>query len=568
MAEQDNRLKVVLCLHMHQPEYRDLDSGEYQLPWTYLHAIKDYVDIAYHLEATPKARAVINFAPVLLAQLDDYATQIESWQNEGTALSDPLLSALTANTLPSDVSARIALLSACLRANELRMVERFPPFKELTEVALEMNTSSRAGYLSEQYFADLLVWYHLAWLGETVRRTDLTARRLIEKGANFDFDDRRDLLALIGRLLGSIIPRYAALAREGKVELSMSPYGHPIVPLLLDFECAHESIPDAAMPAADGYPGGRESATEQLRRGMDAFRAHFGVEPKGCWPSEGAICTGTIELLSEAGFAWAASGEGVLSNSLRHAGQEPGADNLFHAYRVAEHATRCFFRDDALSDAIGFNYQQWHADDAVADLIHRLKSIRDDREQPAERVVSIILDGENAWEHYPDNAYYFLSALFETLSAQSELHLTTFSECLAQPVAEFELPSLVAGSWVYGTLSTWIGEGAKNRAWDYLVEAKREVDSASHGGHLTARQSEEVRRQLAVCEGSDWFWWLGDVNPSESVAAFDSLFRMHLQRLYRLMAVEVPPHLNGPLGTYAEGDATVGVMRRSSIQHE
>jgi len=568
MLKDDDRLNVVLCLHMHQPEYRDLETGEYQLPWTYLHAIKDYVDIASHLEATPHARAVINFSPILVVQLHDYASQLKSFQSDGTSITDALLAALAVRSMPSNVGQRQALIGACLRANVQRMVERFPAYKALTEIAVEMNTPARVGYVNDQFLTDLLVWYHLVWLGETVRRTDLSVRRLIEKGENFDYEDKRELLALIERLLESIIPRYAALARAGKVELSMSPYGHPIVPLLLNLESARESMPDATLPAAERYPGGRDSALGHLRRGIEVFRTHFGLTPSGCWPSEGALSTATLELLSETGFTWAASGEGVLSNSLRDAGFEPGGANLFHAYRVGETSTKCFFRDEAISDAIGFSYQEWHADDAVADLINRLKDIRASREACAQNVVSIVLDGENAWEHYPENAYYFLSALFEKLSSEPGLRLTTFDDCLKHSVSEFALPALVAGSWVYGTLSTWIGERSKNLAWDYLCEAKREVDAVLAAGRLQAPVVEELRRQLDVCEGSDWFWWLGDVNPSESVALFDSLFRRHLRRLYKLMAVKAPSHLDESLSLHAQGSDSVGVMRRSSAPHD
>ena len=568
MTSDEERLNVVLCLHMHQPEYRDFANGEYVLPWTYLHAIKDYVDIAAHLEAAPDARAVINFAPVLLTQLDDYARQIRAYANCGEGLSDPLLNALATPAITSDLPSRAKLIDATLRANQQRMVERFPAFRALCEIAAVLNTPERLGYVSEQFLIDIVVWYHIVWLGETVLRTDLTARRLIDKGREFDADDRRELLALIGRLIESVIPRYAALAGESKVELSMSPYGHPILPLLLDLKSARESVPEASLPTAENYPGGRERALEHLKVGREVFRRYFNSSPIGCWPSEGALSDATLEMLSETGFDWAASGEGVLANSLKRAGYEPGPDTSNFAYQVADHHTRCFFRDDALSDAIGFSYQDWHADDAVADLIHRLNEIRANTPDPDRRVVSIILDGENAWEHYPENAFHFLSALIHRLSTEPGLRLTTFKECLQRPVAQLELPSLVAGSWVYASLSTWIGEAAKNRAWDLLIEAKREVDAGLAAGQLSAEGSRAVLDQLAVCEGSDWFWWLGDVNPNEAVALFDSLFRTHLHRLYELLDVQAPVGLDEPLSVYAQGDVEVGVMRRSGARHD
>lgn len=341
----------------------------------------------------------------------------------------------------------------------------------------------------------------------------------------------------------------------------MSPDEHPILPLLVDFNAARESLPDASMPVSERYPGGMERAREHLASGLSLFESTFDTRPAGCWPSEGAISTATLKLLEEAGFAWAASGEAVLRHSLRDAGREPSPAETNVAYQIGEGRLHCFFRDDALSDAIGFDYQSWHADDAVGDLVHRLLAIREGLETPAHRVVSIILDGENAWEHYPENAFYFLSALLTRLTEHPRLNLTTFAECL--PVVETRrLDALVAGSWVYGTLSTWIGEPAKNRAWDLLVEAKERTDEVLAAGIAEPRRG-DVLKQLAVCEGSDWFWWLGDAHPSEAVLRFDELFRLHLKRLYQLLDVPPPAHLEEPLSALAAGESA-SVMRRAA----
>lgn len=564
----DAPLRVVLCWHMHQPEYRDLLSGEYQLPWTYLHAIKDYTDMAAHLEAVPGAKAVVNFAPVLLEQLDDLAGQIQGFIREGPPIRDPLLRALAAERFSAEKGARAALVAAALRSNQNRLIERFKPYERLCEVARSISSPEEAHYLSDHFIADLLTWYHLAWLGETVRRNDPRVRALIEKGRDFSLEDRLRLLALMGDLIAGLVPRYRALHERGQVELSLSPYAHPIVPLLLSLDCALEAMPDAPLPALTGYPEGDETARRHVTEGIRVFERYFGFVPEGCWPSEGGVSEATLRLFDELGFRWAASGEGVLRHSLE-AFSEPFDPSTRHRpYRLADCNLHCLFRNDELSDDIGFNFADWHADDAVGQLVDRLESIVSECDTPGERMVAVILDGENAWEHFPENGYHFLSALYTRLARHPQLELSTFSECVAAALPTAELSGLVAGSWVYGSFSTWIGESAKNRAWEMLADAKRAL------GRASARLSPDARRraehQVMICEGSDWFWWLGDSNPNQSVNDFDRLFRLHLRNLYRMLDEAPPDYLDQPIavgGGEAEAEPEAGGVMRRSAEH-
>jgi len=549
---------------MHQPQYQDPVSGSYQLPWTYLHGIKDYVDMAAHLEAVPEARAVVNFAPVLVEQLSDYAAQIRAHLADGSPICDPLLAALDSPAAPSGNDERLALVNDCVRANRRHVIERFPAYRRLAGMVDWLDGDPAAMmYIDDQFVADILTWYHLAWMGETVRREDPRVRGLQEKASGFTVEDRRHLLSIIGELLEDVPGRYRALAEGGQVELSMTPYAHPIAPLLLDFGAAREALPDSPLPEAGGYPGGEDRLRWHIERGQGVFRDHFGITPSGCWPAEGGVSEATLGLLSEYGFAWAATGEGVLGHSLGKAydkyGDDPGA-SLCHPYRLGEEGTACFFRDDELSDLIGFQYSDWHADDAVSDLIHRLEAIRKAVADQQDPVVPIILDGENAWEHFPQNGYHFLSGLYRQLAEHPHIELTTFGEALGADVAVNHLPRLVAGSWVYGTLSTWMGDKDKNRGWDMLVAAKEAFDQAVADG-LDGEALEAATEQLAICEGSDWFWWFGDYNPADVVRDFERLFRLHLSRLYRLIGAEPPEYL---AHTFAHGSgqpAHGGVMR-------
>lgn len=558
------KLKLVLCWHMHQPEYRDLQTGEFKLPWTYLHVIKDYVDMAAHLEAVPEAKAVVNFAPILLEQIEEYANQVNGYLRNGSAIADPLLAALIAQTIPEDTEDRWKLIKDCQRANRDRQINRYPAFKKLVEMTewLEQNYESLR-YVNAQFIYDILVWYHLAWMGETVKLTDSRVKHLIAKGSGYSLRDRIEIVQIIGELLANVIRRYKVLARKGQIELSVTPYAHPIIPLLLDFNTTHEAMPDAPLPELDNYPGGEERVRWHLEKGVQTFRRFFGSKPKGCWPSEGSISQETLKILSDFGFNWAASGGSVLHNSLTQAeNKEPTGTH--HPFNLKNTKIACFFRDDGLSDLIGFEYSKWHANDAVSDLIHHLENIA--AHEPGDKVVSIIMDGENAWEYFPDNGYHFLTALYSRLASHPEIDLTTFSDCLKNKSVVKPLSTIVAGSWVYGTFSTWIGSSDKNRGWDMLGEVKYAFDKALASNSLTDKQVQQAEFQLSICEGSDWFWWFGDYNPGEAVSSFEKQFRLNLANLYRLIGEEPPAYLALSF-TQGSGDPEMGGAMRPGAEH-
>lgn len=561
------RLRVVLCWHMHQPEYQDLITGEHVLPWTYLHAIKDYVDMAVHLESQPGAAAVVNFSPILIEQLRDYSAQISAWLRAGEPIRDPVLALLTAGGIPQDPKLRAAAIRACLKANRERLIERFEPYNNLVDLAATFLEQDAAAYASHQFVLDLAVWYHLAWLGETVRLGDPRAQELIAKEKDFTAADCRQLIEIIGDVIAALLPRYRRLLGSGQVELSLTPYGHPILPLMLDFASAHEALPSLELPAEREYPGGEDRARWHIARAIQTFVEAFGVRPRGCWPAEGSVSRATLALLDDFGFDWTATGEAVLRNSLVASGTPDGESSvglLHRPYQLAGGRVRCFFRHDALSDLIGFTYSSWHGDDAAANLVDQLEQLATGLSDTAEHVVAIVLDGENAWEYYPYNGYFFLRSMYEKLANHPRLQLTTFSRCLAEGVPARELGTLVAGSWVYGTFSTWIGHPAKNRAWEMLCEAKRAFDRVVVEGSLSDEEQLAAERQLGICEGSDWCWWFSDDNPTESVQAFDALYRRHLANLYRILKEAAPATLAEPIAHGGGTPEAGGVMKRSA----
>ncbi len=576
MSANDQRLKIVLCWHMHQPYYLDPVHQRYVLPWTYLHAIKDYVDMVWHLEQCEGAKAVVNFTPTLLDQIDDYASNISSylrfipnkWISVGPRLKDPLLATLVKKRIKS-VDDRKNIVHACLRANQDRLINRFEHYRQLADFGrILLAHPEYLQHVNDNYFSDLVVWYHIAWLGESVKRTNRFVQGLMAKRTGFSYQERVGLLQLIGELVGSIVKRYKKLHQQGRVELSVTPYGHPIMPLLLDLKSAREAWPDVELPSMVAYPGGYERSLWHIRQGIKTFEKRFGFRPEGCWPGEGSVNDQTLELLHEAGFKWTATGENVLKNSVNlDANKHLGPEYSTHGIYQFRDGINCFFRDDGLSDEIGFTYSDWHADDAVANLIHHLQNIRAAQQNNHNALVSIILDGENAWEYYPENGYYFLSALYKRLSEHPDLRLATFSECLRekQNIKTYTLNRITAGSWVYGTFSTWIGHRDKNRAWELLIEAKKTYDKVLASRKINLSKLRRLEKQLAICEASDWFWWFGDDNPGVSVKDFDMLYRMQLEYLYKLLSQVAPDSLAEPVSR-GGGDALHGgVMKPGKV---
>jgi alpha-amylase/alpha-mannosidase (GH57 family) len=560
---QQNKLNVVLCWHMHQPQYRC--DGIYIRPWTWLHAIKDYTEMAAHIEAVPNARAVVNFSPHLMTQIDDYARLIRRLLDSNQATGDHILDAL-GGLFPQGHSEQEILVRSCLRSHDVNVRQRFETYDHLCHLAEQ---ALEKGNLPDQDdISDLLVWYCLVWMGEFMRSEAPLAGRLMEQARGFNTGHRLALLELIGTEIAGILPRYRRLAESGKVELSVTPWSHPILPLLIDFDSAREAMPDVELPSRT-YPEGEERCSWHLQQAIEYFELHFGFRPAGCWPSEGALSERTLQLIQQHGFKWTASGTNVLQNSLGNNHQESPQHLLWTAPTQDrdEQALVCIFRDDELADLIGFSYSQWQAVDAVNDLVYRL-------EQALERAgtqgnntptVSIIMDGENAWEYYPENGREFLSMLYERLSSHSRIQLSTFSDLL-ESVPLQPLPGLTAGSWVYGNFSVWIGHPAKNRAWDRLIEARLAVDEAIAADQAGLLPVEQVLEQLSVCESSDWFWWLGEEGRAQDGPAFDELFRLQLKALYRLIGVPSPDVLDQPVDdTHCRHSAegATGTMREA-----
>ena len=543
--------------HMHQPDYRHPESGHFVLPWVLLHAIKDYSDMACHLERHPGIRCTVNFVPVLLDQIEDYCDQLATRQ-----WRDPLLR-IAAHPEPDALSAddRDWLLDMAFRCHAPTMLEPFAPYRRLRDLLafVKVQDANTLSYLSGHYYADLATWFLLAWSGESLRRDGRAVPELMAKGDAFTLADRERLLAELGDVLRNLIPRYRALGERGQIELSCTPANHPLAPLLIDFNAAREAWPESPLPSAPEYPGGRSRVESHLATARASHEQRFGKAPSGLWPAEGALSAPFLNQIADAGFHWTASSHGVLKHS---AGNQALTTIPWQAPEGTPGDITLFFRNEHLSDLIGFEYANWHGRDAAQHFMTELKAIhiRDN-----DALIPVFLDGENAWEYYPYNAWYFFSDLYGTLEKNTAIRTVTLSEAAnVHRTRRTRLPRLTAGSWVFGTLSTWLGNPDKNRAWDLLCEVKQCADRALQGNRLTADERSAVVQRLAVCESSDWFWWLGDYNSPQSVACFDSLFRENIKSLYRLLHLPVPVSLDHPISHGGGAPESGGTMRRAT----
>jgi alpha-amylase/alpha-mannosidase (GH57 family) len=328
---------------------------------------------------------------------------------------------------------------------------------------------------------------------------------------------------------------------------------------MLDFNAAREAWPACPLPAAPEYPGGRSRVADHLSAAQESHQRRFGQAPAGLWPAEGALSQPFLKQIAEAGFQWTASSHGVLKHS---AGNDARTTVPWQAPEGTPGDITLFFRNEPLSDLIGFEYANWHGRDAAQHFMTELKAIH---LQDAHNLIPVFLDGENAWEYYPYNGWYFFSDLYAALEKSTSIHTITLAEAaITHRERRRRLPRLTAGSWVYGTLSTWIGNPDKNRAWEMLCDAKQCADRALDNVRLSDETRREVIRRLAICESSDWFWWLGDYNSPESVASFDKLFRENLKALYRLLNLPLSASLDHPISKGSGEPESGGTMRRAT----
>ena len=539
-------LRVVILWHQHQPFYKDLVTGEYRLPWVRLHALKDYYGMVKLLDEFPDVHQTFNLVPSLITQIQDYVA--------GTA-RDPLLLLAAKPAKDLTPQERRAALQYLFQANPLHMIGRYPRYKELWErFRGSGNSPDRADkFFQPQDFTDLQVLSQIAWFDEFFL-DDPEIAALIKKERGFSLDDQAFVVARERELLAKVLPAHADAAKKGSIEISTSPFYHPILPLVCDTNMGAVSTPGLLLPQNRyQHP---EDAREQLVRGLDLHEQVFGVRPKGVWPSEGSVSPEVLGIASELGVKWMATDEGVLGRSLGlffsrdgHGHLEPSlAEKLYTIHRYENEETRMnlIFRDHTLSDLVGFVYSGMPPQEAARHLIANIREAAHPvLKKGRDAMVPIILDGENAWEYYPQSGREFLRRFYDALQHSPDMEAVTVSEAIERHQNVASLTTLVPGSWISANFNVWIGAPEDNRAWDYLFHARNFY--ALNKASATEAQRKLAFEELLIAEGSDWNWWYGPEHHSANDREFDELYRKHLSNVYQALGAVPPEYLAQPI---------------------
>lgn len=527
---------------MHQPFYKNLISGETTMPWVRLHAVKDYLDMVKVLQDFPSLHQTFNLVPSLIEQIEDIA-------NPNSKKDRPYELTLKK---PKDLTEaeKLFILRNFFMANWDMMIKPFPRYYDLLMKRGKHFSPEEAHVavkrFTAQEFLDLQLLFNLAWVDPVFRKKDDLLKELVKKGKYFSEEDKKLVLEKQIEIVRDIVPTYKSMQENGNIEISVSPFFHPILPILCNSDIAKVSYPEIKLPKINfRHP---EDAKAQIELAVKFYAERFGRPPLGMWPSEGSVSEQAADLIAEAGIKWIATDEEILFRSIE---KEKTQEALYRPYVLdRKHGElSLIFRDRALSDSIGFVYQSWTAENAAGDLISRLHAIREKLPKTkTPYLVSIILDGENAWEFYPDDGRDFFTHLYKSIANDPSLKLVTISEYLNEFPPHMRLERLYPGSWINANFCIWIGHEEKNKAWEYLSETR----SLLKDYEKQQPEPEILRKawkEIYIAEGSDWNWWYGEDNSSANDEEFDRLFREHLATVYTLIGKKPPEYLSIPIKT-------------------
>jgi alpha-amylase/alpha-mannosidase (GH57 family) len=536
---------ICFLWHMHQPYYTDPVAGSASMPWVRLHATKAYYDMAYGLEKFPAIKATFNFTPSLLRQLQEVGSE---------TVRDLFLEHAQRPAADLRPEEKAFLVRHFFSANWATMVRPYPRYHELL-VKRGAGVYGRdlervARQFSTQDLLDLQVWHNLAWFGYgTVSRYPRLAA-LRTKNRGFTEEEKQDVLALQLATVQDIVPLYRRLMEREQIELTTTPFFHPILPLVIDTDFTRRARPDLPLPSRFHAP---EDAETQLQRAVEFHTTTFGRAPVGLWPSEGSVCPEVIPMLPKVGLRWLATDEGILARSLEAAKQPwQRHRDLYQPYRVGSEGQdlTMLFRDREISDAFGFVYHKTTPEMAAEDVLRRLRKIFYDT--PQEQVtIAIVLDGENPWEHYHEGGEQFLSLLYKACSTGAldndtvRTTTATISEALEAAPATRRVSHLHSGSWINQDYKIWIGHQEDNRGWDLVNHTRSRLAEIS--ATLPSDRAQAAWDELYAAEGSDWFWWYGDDFDTDYKEEFDRLFRTHLRNVWMIAGLTPPDLLNQPI---------------------
>jgi alpha-amylase/alpha-mannosidase (GH57 family) len=508
-----NPLNLCFFWHMHQPDYRGSD-GVMIMPWVFLHAIKDYYEMPWLLSRHKGLKATFNITAPLIEQLNLYSDPLQNdyflylWEMHPSKLED---------------KEKVWLIKTCKSTQYETMIKPIENFNKLYHYE----------YLSDDELIDFEVLFMLSWCGNYLRQENSVVMELFHKGTGFTQADKALLLKSLCDFVATILPFYATLQKEGIISISTTPYNHPILPLLLDMNNAKRANEHTILPK--NPISLREDAVEQVKRSITLYEETFGAKPRGFWPAEGAVDEESVEIYKAHGLSWIATDEAILFRSI----EDDNHSNLYKPY--VYNGMTIGFRDHGISDLIGFNYRSKSAHEASEHFMQMIEPIAQMHDNST---LFVILDGENAWEFFENNAYDFFTTLYERFSQTSWCNTMTMDE-ISKLKNPGQLEKLAPGSWIHGNFDTWSGHAEKNRAWELIYQTRRDVDD--YTGNISDDVATKVKFHFLASECSDWFWWYGDDHITEFGLEFDRLFREHLIAIYRLVDMDPPSDLFVPI---------------------
>jgi len=529
---------VALLWHLHQPSYVEAESGEVLMPWVRLHAVRGYSDMAEMARRHPKVKINFNLTPVLVRQIEELAEgQVKDrWG---------ILAKTEAGKLSTEEKQQV--LEHFFKINWATCIDPYPRYRQLLDLrgrrsgaAQSMQNVKR---FKEADLRDLQVWFNLAWCGFAVRKRYPELQALVEKGTAFTEEEKARVMEIHQEVLRGILGEYRALAETGQVELTTTPFYHPILPLLADTDSAKRAMPWARLPERMQAP---EDALAQLQKAQESHTRVFGRKARGLWPSEGSVSPEVIPLMAQAGFEYFCTDEAVLFRGLEAQGRPTDHLELFQAWRVEEAGStvKALFRERPLSDYIGFTASRTEPGAAADYLKVHLEHIG--QVMPKDGAVLIALDGENAWEAFPDSGEAFLDAFYSRLETSASLKTRTLGEIMDRSEGK-PVGRLHSGSWIGGNFDIWIGDPEENQGWEWIRRTREFLKKAESQGKLSEAVRAAAWDDLYAAEGSDWFWWYGPDFQTDSDMIFDALFRGHLQNVYRRLGVVPPAALSVPI---------------------
>lgn len=516
---------------MHQPYYKDDLKNIIYMPWVFLHAIKDYYELPWLQSQFPKIKATYNLVPSLLVQLKEY---------ESFDVKDRFLMLIKKEPQSLSYEEKSFLLCNLFHANPHTMIKPLSRYYQIYLKRNRMSLKEQIDQFSHEEILDLEVLFLLAWCGNYLRENNEIVKKLLKNAQHFSQDDKIELLNALFEFIKEILPFYQKLQNNGQIELSTTPFYHPILPLLVDMQNGVLANKDAKIPSFKRAL--RSYADIHVELAVSYFKELFGFLPKGFWPAEGSISSEALEILADNGAIWAASDEEIIFKTKKS--DDRGLIYKKYWLHSFGRSIGLLFRDKALSDAIGFIYYKMNPKDAVNDFISRLRAIYEARDSSC--VVPVILDGENAWESYENNAKEFFIELYSRLSNLDWCECVRFLDIFENgSIPTEELYSLEPGSWIGGDFHIWLGEPEENRAWEYLYKAHLVLEQKRV--EVDEKLYQKAKKELLIAQGSDWFWWYGDDHYTPLKDEFDFIFRTHLINIYELLSLPVPNELYKPI---------------------